>query len=73
MLCDADRHPKQCWHSACDTCILCPQPFFATQLNSLGVIKAFADGVGGMLASLNMGWMPLFGLLHFAFFTIHYW
>lgn len=44
----------------------------SAQLNSLGVIKAFADGVGGMLATLNLGWMPLFGLLHFAFFTLHY-
>lgn len=42
------------------------------QLNSLGVIKAFATNVGGYLATLNMGWMPLFGLLHLAFFYIHY-
>mmetsp|Transcript_26048 Transcript_26048/g.66249 ORF Transcript_26048/g.66249 Transcript_26048/m.66249 type:complete len:565 (-) Transcript_26048:1135-2829(-) len=42
------------------------------QLNNLGVIKAFADQVGGMLATLNMGWMPLFGLLHAAFFGLHY-
>lgn len=42
------------------------------QLNSLGVIKVFADSVGGMLASLNMHWLPLFGLLHLTFFTLHY-
>ncbi len=42
------------------------------QLNSLGVIKAFADNVGGMLSQLNMGWLPLFGLLHLAFFYLHY-
>jgi DASS family divalent anion:Na+ symporter len=42
------------------------------QLNSLGVIKAFADNVGGMLATLNLGWMPLFGLLHVVFFYLHY-
>lgn len=44
----------------------------SSQLNSLGVIKAFADGVGSLLASLNMGWMPLFGLLHLSFFGLHY-
>jgi di/tricarboxylate transporter len=42
------------------------------QLNSLGVIKAFADNVGGILATLNMGWLPLFGLLHVVFFYLHY-
>ncbi len=42
------------------------------QLNSLGVIKAFADTVGGAMTSLNMHWMPLFGLLHLAFFYLHY-
>ncbi len=44
----------------------------SSQLNSLGVIKAFADSVGGMLATLNMSWMPLFGLLHAVFFYLHY-
>ncbi|KAL6754020.1 2-oxoglutarate/malate translocator [Haematococcus lacustris] len=42
------------------------------QLNSLGVIKAFADHMGGALTSLNMSWMPLFGLLHVLFFGLHY-
>jgi DASS family divalent anion:Na+ symporter len=44
----------------------------SSQLNSRGVIKAFADSVGGMLATLNMSWMPLFGLLHAVFFYLHY-
>lgn len=44
----------------------------SSQLNSLGVIKAFADGVGVMLASLNMGWMSLFFLLHVTFYLLHY-
>jgi divalent anion:Na+ symporter, DASS family len=42
------------------------------QLNSLGVIKAFATHVGGFLATLNMTWMPLFVMLHLAFFYLHY-
>ena len=42
------------------------------QLNTLGVIKAFADAVGGVLASMNLAWQPLFGLLHLAFFYLHY-
>lgn len=42
------------------------------QLNSMGVIQAFAGSVGGLLAQLNMGWMPIFGLLHTAFFCLHY-
>lgn len=42
------------------------------QLNSMGVIRVFADAMGGALTSLNMGWMPIFGLLHVAFFVIHY-
>ncbi len=37
-----------------------------------GVIRVFADAMGGALTSLNMGWMPIFGLLHVAFFVIHY-
>ncbi|GAX74927.1 hypothetical protein CEUSTIGMA_g2373.t1 [Chlamydomonas eustigma] len=44
----------------------------SSQLNNMGVIKAFADSVGGVLATLNMGWMPLFGILHAAFFGLHY-
>ncbi|KAG2438480.1 hypothetical protein HXX76_005033 [Chlamydomonas incerta] len=42
------------------------------QLNAMGVISAFAGAMGGMLTSLNMGWMPLFGLLHISFFLMHY-
>lgn len=42
------------------------------QLNSMGVINVFADKVGAMLTSLNMGWMPIFGLLHITFFGLHY-
>lgn len=43
---------------------LCPHPTHPMQ--------AFADIVGGALATMNLGWMPLFGLLHFAFFFLHY-
>lgn len=42
------------------------------QLNTLGVIKAFADGAGGALAALNLSWMHMFGLLHVIFFCLHY-
>uniref|UniRef100_A0A7S3R743 Uncharacterized protein n=1 Tax=Dunaliella tertiolecta TaxID=3047 RepID=A0A7S3R743_DUNTE len=42
------------------------------QLNNLGVIKAFAGTVGGALATFNMGWLPVFGILHAAFFVLHY-
>jgi DASS family divalent anion:Na+ symporter len=42
------------------------------QLNNLGVIKAFAGTVGGALATYNLGWMPVFGILHAAFFLLHY-
>lgn len=44
----------------------------SSQLNSMGVIKAFADGVGGVLTSLNMHWMQIFFLLHLAFYVTHY-
>ncbi|GIL77807.1 hypothetical protein Vretimale_6661 [Volvox reticuliferus] len=42
------------------------------QLNSMGVISAFANSMGSLLTGLNMGWLPIFGLLHAAFFVIHY-
>ncbi|KAG2492701.1 hypothetical protein HYH03_009114 [Edaphochlamys debaryana] len=42
------------------------------QLNSMGVISTFAGAMGNVLTGLNMGWMPLFGLLHLAFFGMHY-
>eukprot|EP00210_Caulerpa_lentillifera_P000191 g186.t1 len=41
-------------------------------LNSMGVIKALADSCGGFLASLNMGWMPIFFMLNFGYFIVHY-
>lgn len=44
----------------------------SSQLNSLGVIKAFASGAGAALATLNLGWMHMFGLLHVIFFALHY-
>jgi DASS family divalent anion:Na+ symporter len=44
----------------------------SAQLNNLGVIKAFSDGVGGMLATLNLSWMHIFALLHLAFYCLHY-
>ncbi|KAL3139030.1 cytochrome P450-dit2 [Trebouxia sp. C0010 RCD-2024] len=42
------------------------------QLNSLGVIKYFADVVGGKLVAMNMGWPAVFGLLNVAYFLLHY-
>jgi hypothetical protein len=47
-------------------------PHFHPQLNNLGVIQVFANSVGGQLSTLHLPWMPLFGLLHLAFFTMHY-
>ena len=44
----------------------------AGQLNSLGVIKFFADVVGGKLVAMNMGWPAVFGLLNVAYFFLHY-
>ena len=44
----------------------------SSQLNSLGVIKAFATGAGAALATLNLGWMQMFALLHAIFFGLHY-
>lgn len=44
----------------------------SSQLNNLGVIQVFANSVGGQLSTLNLPWMPLFGLLHLAFFSMHY-
>ena len=42
------------------------------QLNSSGVIKYFADVVGGKLTAMNLGWQPVFGLLNLAYFGLHY-
>lgn len=38
----------------------------------MGVIKYFADVVGGKLVAMNMGWQPVFGLLSAAYFGLHY-
>lgn len=45
---------------------------FVGQLNSLGVIKHFADVVGGKLVSMNLGWQAVFGLLNVCYFALHY-
>ena len=42
------------------------------QLNSLGVIKHFADVVGGKLVAINLGWQAVFGLLNVCYFALHY-
>lgn len=44
----------------------------AGQLNTMGVIKYFADVVGGKLVAMNLGWQPVFGLLNLAYFGLHY-
>lgn len=41
-------------------------------MNELGVISFFASQIGSTLSAMNLGWGPLFGLLHVAFFYIHY-
>ncbi|KAK9820754.1 hypothetical protein WJX81_000132 [Elliptochloris bilobata] len=42
------------------------------QLNALGVIKHFADAVGGRLVAANLGWPAVFGLLNAVYFGLHY-
>ncbi|KAK9799330.1 hypothetical protein WJX73_004629 [Symbiochloris irregularis] len=42
------------------------------QLNAQGVVGFFSDQVGKKLASLNMGWTGIFGLLNIAYFGLHY-
>ena len=42
------------------------------QLNALGVIKHFADAVGGRLVEANLGWPAVFGLLNAVYFGLHY-
>ncbi|EIE27528.1 Sodium/sulfate symporter [Coccomyxa subellipsoidea C-169] len=42
------------------------------QLNGLGVIKYFADVVGGKLIAANLGWPVVFGMLNMAYFGLHY-
>lgn len=41
-------------------------------LNESGLINTFAGMVGQQLNSLNMGWEPVFFILHTAFFGLHY-
>jgi divalent anion:Na+ symporter, DASS family len=41
-------------------------------MNDLGVISYFAGQIGSALSAMNLGWGPLFALLHVAFFYIHY-
>ncbi|KAF6250451.1 Sodium/sulfate symporter [Scenedesmus sp. NREL 46B-D3] len=41
-------------------------------LNESGLINSFAGMVGTQLNALNLGWQPVFFILHFAFFTLHY-
>jgi len=52
-------------------CHIC-ECWWAGQLNSLGVIKHFADVVGGKLVAMNLGWQPVFGLLNVCYFGLHY-
>jgi len=42
------------------------------QLNALGVIKHFADAVGGRLVAMNLGWPSVFALLNAVYFGLHY-
>lgn len=44
----------------------------SSALNSSGLIAAFADAIGKALSAAKLGWMPVFGVLHTAFFFIHY-
>lgn len=42
------------------------------QLNSLGVVKYFADVAGAFLTSMHLGWPLVFGLLNVTYFGLHY-
>jgi di/tricarboxylate transporter len=42
------------------------------QLNALGVIKHFADAVGGRLVAMHLGWPSVFALLNAVYFGLHY-
>jgi len=42
------------------------------QLNDMGVVGYFSGLVSSSLAAANMGWMQAFGLLHFGYYTMHY-
>jgi divalent anion:Na+ symporter, DASS family len=41
-------------------------------MNDAGIISYFANQIGSVLSSMNLGWPALFALLHIAFFYIHY-
>jgi hypothetical protein len=41
-------------------------------LNESGLITTFAGIVGEQLTALNLGWQPVFFILHTAFFGLHY-
>ena len=41
-------------------------------LSDSGLISTFAAGVGAQLTGLNLGWQPVFFILHVAFFSLHY-
>ncbi|KAF8064503.1 DIT2-1 [Scenedesmus sp. PABB004] len=41
-------------------------------LSESGLISTFAGMVGAQLNSLNLGWQPVFFILHAAFFALHY-
>ena len=42
------------------------------QLNALGVISYFANGVGQQLVAASLGWPTVFVLLNAAYFVLHY-
>ncbi|CAG9459968.1 unnamed protein product [Pedinophyceae sp. YPF-701] len=44
----------------------------SAQLNSMGVIKHFADAMGASLSSLGLSWQALTVLLNAAYFFLHY-
>lgn len=44
----------------------------SSALNSMGVITTLADTMAKWLTSFNLGWMPLFFILHFVYFMVHY-
>lgn len=41
-------------------------------LTTMGVITSLTDTMSGALNSLNMGWMPVFCILHTLYFVTHY-
>lgn len=63
---------RSCTLLAAPTCEQASGLLFAGQLNSLGVIKYFADVVGGKLVAMKLSWQAVFGLLNVAYFALHY-